>query len=246
MALGIVGIKRGMTRVFTEDGESVPVTVIEAQPNRVTQLKTSESDGYSAVQVTHGSLKPSRVCKPAAGQFAKANVEAGRGLVEFRSDEELELAVGDDITLEGFEAGQKIDVTGVSKGKGFAGVMKRYNFSGGPAAHGSKFHRTTGSIGNRATPGKVWKGKKMAGRMGNRKRTVQSVLVYKVDADRNLLYVKGQVPGKAGRFLKITDALRKPPERPAYPAWGFGDFAEGAPSGVSVAKMKDPFITQSE
>ena len=209
MALGIVGIKRGMTRVFTEDGESVPVTVIEAQPNRVTQLKTSESDGYRAVQVTHGARKPSRVRKPAAGQFAKANVEAGRGLVEFRLDEELELAVGDDITLEGFEAGQKIDVTGVSKGKGFAGVVKRHNFKTQDMSHGNSIsHRAPGSIGQCQTPGRVFKGKKMAGHLGNVRTTTQNLELVQVDTENHLLLVKGAVPGAPGGDVIVRPAVK--------------------------------------
>jgi len=198
-----------MTRVFTEDGRSVPVTVIEAQPNRVTQLKTTEKDGYSAVQVTHGRRKPSRVRKPAAGQFAKANVEAGRGLVEFRFDEKLEFSVGDDLTLEGFEAGQKLDVTGVSKGKGFAGVVKRHNFKTQDMSHGNSIsHRAPGSIGQCQTPGRVFKGKKMAGHMGNVKTTTQNLELVQVDTENHLLLVKGAVPGAPGADVIVRPAVK--------------------------------------
>tara|TARA_E500000331_G_scaffold285007_1_gene279401 strand:+ start:742 stop:1296 length:555 start_codon:yes stop_codon:yes gene_type:complete len=183
--------------------------VIEAQPNRVTQLKTTEKDGYSAVQVTHGRRKPSRVRKPAAGQFAKANVEAGRGLVEFRFDEKLEFSVGDDLTLEGFEAGQKLDVTGVSKGKGFAGVVKRHNFKTQDMSHGNSIsHRAPGSIGQCQTPGRVFKGKKMAGHMGNVKTTTQNLELVQVDTENHLLLVKGAVPGAPGADVIVRPAVK--------------------------------------
>ena len=211
MAIGLVGRKCGMTRIFTEDGQSVPVTVIEVEPNRVTQVKAVETDGYSAVQVTTGSKKASRVGKPAAGHFAKAEAEAGRGLWEFRLTEE-EVAgykVGDAIEVNVFEAGAMVDVTGTSKGKGFAGTIKRWNFKGQDATHGNSLsHRVPGSIGQNQTPGRVFKGKKMAGHMGNRKTTVQSLEIVRVDAERNLLLVKGAVPGAPGNDVVVKPAVK--------------------------------------
>ncbi len=211
MTIGLVGRKCGMTRVFTEEGNSVPVSVIEVDPNRITQIKTSEADGYSAVQVTTGTRRASRVTKPEAGIYAKANVEAGRGLWEFRmaSDEEVGVAVGDSIGVDQFEAGQKVDVSGVSKGKGFAGVVKRWNFSTQDATHGNSLsHRAPGSIGQCQNPGRVFKGKKMAGQMGNKKMTVQSLEIVSVDAERNLLLVKGAVPGATGNDVIIRAAVK--------------------------------------
>ena len=211
MAIGLVGRKCGMTRIFTEDGVSVPVTVIEVEPNRITQVKAVETDGYSAVQVTTGSRKASRVGKPAAGHFAKAEAEAGRGLWEFRLTEE-EVAgykVGDAIEVNVFEAGAMVDVTGTSKGKGFAGTIKRWNFKGQDATHGNSLsHRVPGSIGQNQTPGRVFKGKKMAGHMGKRKTTVQSLEIVRVDAERNLLLVKGAVPGAAGNDVVVKPAVK--------------------------------------
>jgi large subunit ribosomal protein L3 len=211
MAIGLVGRKCGMTRIFTEDGVSVPVTVIEVEPNRITQVKAVETDGYSAVQVTTGSRKASRVGKPAAGHYAKAEAEAGRGLWEFRLTEE-EVAgykVGDAIEVNVFEAGAVVDVTGTSKGKGFAGTIKRWNFKGQDATHGNSLsHRVPGSIGQNQTPGRVFKGKKMAGHMGNRKTTVQSLEIVRVDAERNLLLVKGAVPGAAGNDVVVKPAVK--------------------------------------
>ena len=211
MAIGLVGRKCGMTRIFTEDGQSVPVTVIEVEPNRVTQVKAVETDGYSAVQVTTGYKKASRVGKPAAGHFAKAEAEAGRGMWEFRLTEE-EVAgykVGDAIEVNVFEAGAKVDVTGTSKGKGFAGTIKRWNFKGQDATHGNSLsHRVPGSIGQNQTPGRVFKGKKMAGHMGNRKTTVQSLEIVRVDAERNLLLVKGAVPGAPGNDVVVKPAVK--------------------------------------
>ncbi|HEY9134319.1 MAG TPA: 50S ribosomal protein L3 [Pseudomonadales bacterium] len=212
MTIGLVGRKCGMTRVFTEAGNSVPVSVIEIDPNRVTQIKTTEKDGYSAIQVTTGARRVSRVTKPAAGVYAKANVEAGRGLWEFRvaSDDDVNVAVGDSISVDLFEAGQKIDVSGVSKGKGFAGVVKRWNFAMQDATHGNSLsHRAPGSIGQCQSPGRVFKGKKMAGQMGNKKMTVQSLEVVSIDADRNLLLVKGAVPGATGNDVIISAAVKK-------------------------------------
>ena len=209
MTIGIVGVKRGMTRVFNEEGVSVPVTVIEATPNRVTQRKTVETDGYDAVQVTTGSVKASKVNKAAAGHFSKANVDAGRHLYEFRCEADLECAVGDTLSVEGFEAGQKVDVTGQSKGKGFAGVIKRYNFKMQDATHGNSIsHRAPGSIGQCQTPGRVFKGKKMAGHMGAVQVTTQTLEVVRVDQENNLLLVKGAVPGANGGEIIIKPAVK--------------------------------------
>ncbi|GIX31533.1 MAG: 50S ribosomal protein L3 [Porticoccaceae bacterium] len=210
MSVGIVGRKCGMTRVFTEDGASVPVTVIEVEPNRITQIKTPERDGYAAIQVTVGSRRRSRLTKPLAGHFAKAGVEPGRGLWEFRldgSDETFE--VGGAITVERFRPGQKVDVTGVSKGKGFQGPIKRWNFSSQDASHGNSLsHRAPGSIGQNQTPGRVFKGKKMAGHMGAERVTVQNLEVIRVDVERNLLLVKGAVPGAPGGDVIVRPAVK--------------------------------------
>jgi large subunit ribosomal protein L3 len=210
MAIGLVGKKSGMTRVFTEDGVSVPVTVIEVSPNRVTRLKTEDSDGYTAIQVTAGDVKQNRVSKPVAGEFAKASVQAGRGLWEFRVDElPEELEVGGEITVEQFEAGQKVDVRGVSKGKGYAGTIKRWNFRGQDNTHGNSIsHRAPGSIGQCQTPGRVFKGKKMSGHLGNVKVTTQNLEVVRVDNERNLLLIKGAVPGPAGGDVYIRPAVK--------------------------------------
>jgi len=198
MTIGVVGRKAGMTRVFTDDGVSIPVTVVEVDPNRVTQVKTIESDGYRAVQVTTGSRRPSRVNKPNTGVYAKANIEPGRGLWEFRLNdgEDADIEQGSNISVDIFSQGQRVDVTGTSIGKGFAGVIKRHNFSMQDATHGNSLsHRAPGSIGQNQTPGRVFKGKKMAGHMGNVKRTIQNLEVVRVDAERNLLLIKGAVPG---------------------------------------------------
>jgi len=211
MTIGIVGRKAGMTRIFTEDGASVPVTVIEADPNRVTQLKTQESDGYQAVQVTTGTRRVSRVRKPAAGHLAKAGVEPGRGLWEFRlADGEGEsIEVGGELKVDIFEAGQKVDVSGTTIGKGFAGGIKRHNFEMQDATHGNSLsHRSNGSIGMCQTPGRVFKGKKMSGHMGNVKRTIQNLEIVRVDVERNLLLVKGSVPGSRGGDVIITPAIK--------------------------------------
>jgi large subunit ribosomal protein L3 len=208
MTIGIVGIKRGMTRVFTEDGVSIPVTVIEATPNRITQVKSVDIDGYTAIQVTAGTVKASRVKKPAAGQFAKASVEAGRNLWEFRTDG-AELSVGDSLTVEAFTEGQKVDVCGQSKGKGFAGVIKRYNFQMQDATHGNSVsHRAPGSIGQCQTPGRVFKGKKMAGHMGAARVTTQTLEVVKIDQENNFLLIKGAVPGAKGGDVIVTPAVK--------------------------------------
>ncbi len=212
MAIGIVGRKVGMTRVFTEAGTSVPVTVIEAEPNKVTQLRTIDNDGYSALQVTTGSRKASRVSKAEAGHYAKAGVEAGRGLWEFRLDEGEgdEIATGNEIKVDQFEEGQIVDVCGVSKGKGFQGGVKRHNFHMQDATHGNSIsHRAPGSIGQCQTPGRVFKGKKMAGHMGSEQVTTQNVEVVRVDVERNLLLIKGSVPGANGGDVVITPAVKK-------------------------------------
>ncbi len=211
MSLGLVGRKSGMTRVFTEDGESVPVTVVEVQPNRVTQVKTPESDGYSAVQVTMGSRKPSRVNNCEAGHFRKAGTEAGEGLWEFRTEglDLGEVNAGSEFRVDLFEAGQKVDVTGVSKGKGFQGTVKRHNFSMQDATHGNSIsHRAPGSIGQCQTPGKVFKGKKMAGQMGNARKTVQSLEVVRVDLENHLLLIKGALPGATGSRVIVRPAIK--------------------------------------
>lgn len=209
MTIGIVGRKSGMTRVFTSEGASVPVTVIEVEPNRITQVKNNETDGYEAVQVTIGSRRASRVNKPAAGHFAKANSEAGSGVWELRNKNGEEFEVGGQLTVEAFEAGQLVDVSGVSKGKGFAGVIKRWNFSMQDATHGNSLsHRAPGSIGQNQTPGRVFKGKKMAGHMGARNVTVQSLEVVRVDAERNLLLIKGAVPGAPGGSVIVRPAVK--------------------------------------
>ncbi len=210
MAIGVIGRKCGMTRVFTEEGVSIPVTVIEVEPNRVTQLKGLETDGYNAVQVTIGTRRATRVTKAMAGHFAKAGVEAGRGLWEFRLDgESSDLKAGSEIKADIFEAGQKVDVTGVTIGKGFAGTIKRHHFAGKDATHGNSLsHRTPGSIGQCQTPGRVFKGKKMSGHLGNVQRTAQNLEIVRVDVERNLLLVKGAVPGSKGGDVAIHHAIK--------------------------------------
>ena len=196
MSLGLVGRKVGMTRVFTDDGTSVPVTVIEVEPNRVSQIKTVETDGYVAVQVVTGTRRASRVTRPMAGHYKKAGVEAGRGAWEFRVDSVDEIELGKEIGVDLFEQGQIVDVCGVSKGKGFQGGVKRHNFRMQDATHGNSLaHRSNGSIGQNQTPGRVFKGKKMSGHMGARNTTTQNLQVVKVDAERNLLLIRGAVPG---------------------------------------------------
>jgi len=211
MAIGIVGRKAGMTRIFTEDGQALPVTVVEVEPNRITQLKTLESDGYRAVQVTVGKRRSSRVTKSEAGHYAKAGVEAGRGLWEFRlaDGEGDELTAGSEITAAIFADGQVVDATGQSKGKGFQGGVKRWNFTMQDATHGNSLsHRAPGSIGQNQTPGKVFKGKKMAGQMGNVQVTVQNLQVVRVDAERNILLIRGAVPGATGGNVVIKPAVK--------------------------------------
>ncbi len=211
MTIGIIGRKCGMTRVFTEEGHSIPVTVIDASPNRVTQVKTEDNDGYRALQVTIGSKRAKLVNKPDAGHFAKAEVEAGEGLWELRLDPEegTDLEAGAELNVEQFEAGQKVDVTGTSKGKGFAGVVKRHNFAMQDATHGNSLsHRAPGSIGQCQTPGRVFKGKKMAGHMGDERVTTQNLEIVRVDAERNLLLIKGAVPGAAGGQVTVRPSVK--------------------------------------
>jgi large subunit ribosomal protein L3 len=219
--MGLVGRKCGMTRVFTDDGVSIPVTVIEAQPNRITQVKTVETDGYRALQVAAGSRKASRVSKPAAGHFAAAKVEAGHFaaakveagdlLTEFRlaDGDKADFEIGAELRVDLFAEGQKVDVIGTSIGKGFAGTVKRHNFSMQDATHGNSLaHRAPGSIGQNQTPGRVFKGKKMSGQMGNVRRTVQNLEVVRVDAERNVLLIKGAVPGHAGGKVIVRPAIK--------------------------------------
>ncbi|KJS06782.1 MAG: 50S ribosomal protein L3 [Gammaproteobacteria bacterium BRH_c0] len=210
MRVGIVGRKSGMTRVFTDDGVSIPVTVIEVEPNRITQVKSDETDGYASLQVAVGTRRASRVTKPLAGHYAKANAEAGRGLWEFRLDGvEEQFEVGASLTVERFQEGQVVDVTGTSKGKGFQGVIKRWNFSMQDATHGnSRSHRSAGSIGQNQSPGRVFKGKKMAGHMGAEQVTVQNLQVVRVDVERGLLLIKGAVPGAPGGDVIVRPAVK--------------------------------------
>jgi len=212
MTIGLVGRKCGMTRVFTEDGVSIPVTVIEAQPNRITQVKTIDVDGYRALQVTAGSRKASRVSKPEVGHFASAKVEAGDLMTEFRLEDsdEGDYEKGGELKVDLFAEGQMVDVVGTSIGKGFAGVIKRYHFAMQDATHGNSLaHRAPGSIGQNQSPGRVFKGKKMSGHMGNVRRTVQNLQIVRVDTERNLLLIKGAVPGHAGGSVVVRPAVKK-------------------------------------
>lgn len=211
MAIGVIGRKAGMTRVFTEDGAAVPVTVIRVEPNRVTQVKAGPRDGYRAAQVTTGSRRATRVPRPEAGHFAKAGVEPGRGLWEFRlaDGEGEELEVGAELGVDRFEAGQRVDVTGTSKGRGFAGTVKRHNFRTQDASHGNSLaHRVPGSIGQMQDPGHVWKGKKMPGHMGNARSTAQNLEIVRVDAERGLLLVRGAVPGARDGDLVVRPSVK--------------------------------------
>ena len=210
MALGLVGRKSGMTRIFTEDGASIPVSVVEVEPNRITQVKTHATDGYDAIQVTAGTRRASRVNKTAAGHFAKAESGLGRGLWEMRLDQASEeLQVGSELTVDTFAVGQKIDVTGQSKGKGFQGGIKRWNFTMQDATHGNSIsHRSNGSIGQCQTPGRVFKGKKMSGHMGAEQVTVQNLEVVRIDAERNVILVKGSIPGAPGGDVLIKPAVK--------------------------------------
>ena len=210
-SLGLVGRKAGMTRVFTEDGKSIPVTLIEATPNRITQIKTPETDGYSAVQVAVGSRRASLVTKPVAGNLAKAKVEAGRGLWELRieADKLGDFTVGGEIKADIFEVGQKVDVQGVTKGKGFQGTIKRWNFRMGDATHGNSLsHRAPGSLGQRQTPGRVFPGKKMSGHMGAVQQSTQNLEIVRVDAERGLIAVRGAVPGAPGGDVIVRPASK--------------------------------------
>ena len=211
MSLGLVGRKIGMTRVFADDGTSIPVTVIEVEPNRVSQIKTVETDGYVAVQVVTGTRRASRVTRPLAGHYKKAGIEAGRGAWEFRVDSVDEIELGTEFKVDLFEQGQIVDVAGVSKGKGFQGGVKRHNFTMQDATHGNSIsHRSNGSIGQNQTPGRVFKGKKMAGHMGNVRRTAQNLSVVRVDAERNLIAVKGAVRGSRGGRLVVQPSIKSP------------------------------------
>ena len=209
--LGLVGRKIGMTRIFTEDGESIPVTVLDRAGNRITQVKTEENDGYNAIQVAFGSKKPSRVSKPLAGHYAKAGVEAGEMLKEFHieADKLGEMTVGTTLSVEMFTAGQKVDVTGVTIGKGFAGAIKRHHFSSNRASHGNSVTtRAPGSIGNRQDPGRVFPGKRMAGHLGDVQRTTQNLVVARIDVERQLLLVRGAVPGAKGGKIIVRPAVK--------------------------------------
>ena len=211
MTIGLVGRKVGMTRIFTEEGETLPVTVLDVSDNRITQIKTPDSDGYAAVQVAFGKRRASRVVKPLAGHLAKAAVEAGHTLKEFRAkpEELTELKVGAKLGVELFKVGQKVDVSGISIGKGYAGVIKRHNFSSNRASHGNSIsHNRPGSTGQNQDPGRVFPGKRMAGHLGNVRRTVQNLVVVRVDAERQLLLVRGAVPGSRGRDVVVRPAVK--------------------------------------
>lgn len=209
MTIGLVGRKCGMTRVFTEDGVSIPVTVLEVLPNKITQLKTVEKDGYQAIQVTKGLRKRSRVNKPISGHYAKANVEPGEGLWEFRVENLDGLNVGDEVKLDRFTEGQLVDVIGVTKGKGYGGVIKKWHFSSQDATHGNSLsHRAPGSIGQRQSPGKVFKGKKMAGHLGDVQRTVLSQKIVRIDIEKKLILIRGAVPGAPGGTVIIRPAIK--------------------------------------
>ncbi len=211
MTIGLVGRKCGMTRVFTDAGVTVPVTVVEALPNRISQVKSDKTDGYRAVQITIGARRPSRVSKALAGHFAKANVAAGRSSHEFRLNkaEGEALAAGGELKVDMFKAGQVVDVTGTTVGKGFAGTMKRHNFAGGMKTHGNSVsHRAPGSIGQRQTPGRVFKGKRMSGHMGVKNRTIENLRIVEVDVSRNLLLISGAVPGAEGGRVVVRPSVK--------------------------------------
>ncbi len=207
--VGLIGYKRGMTRVFTEEGVSIPVTVVEVLPNRVTQLKTQKTDGYAAIQVTTGTKKKTALTKPMLGHYAKAGIEPGLGLWEFRIGPEASWVVGSELKADLFKEGQKVDVAGLTKGKGFQGVIKRHHFSSQDATHGNSLsHRAPGSIGQRQSPGRVFKNKRMAGQMGNKNRTIQNLEVVRVDVARNLLLIKGAIPGAPSGVVMILPAVK--------------------------------------
>jgi len=205
---GIIGKKIGMTQIFSEDGSMVPVTVIEAGPVYVTQVKTVETDGYNAIQVAFGDTTEKRINKPMSGHFKKAGVSPKKELLEFRIDNAADYQIGQEIKADIFETGKKVDVTGISKGKGFEGPITRWNQSRGPESHGSKYHRGGGSIGANTYPGRVLKGMHMAGHMGNEKVTTQNLELVRVDAERNLLLIKGAVPGPKGGFVTVRQAVK--------------------------------------
>jgi large subunit ribosomal protein L3 len=234
MAIGLVGRKVGMTRVFTDAGETVPVTVIEVLPNRVTQVKSQDKDGYRAVQVTYGSRRPQLYSKAVAGHYAKATVAPGKALVEFRLDtnDKSDLKTGAEIKADIFKAGEPVDVTGTTIGKGFAGTMKRHNFGGLPATHGvSVSHRSPGSIGQRQTPGRVFKGRRMSGHMGVMRRTTENLRVVEVDLERNLLLIRGAVPGAEGGQVIVRPSLKAARQKNRKTV---------APSKIGSAPSKDP------
>src|ERR1700734_3188838 len=245
MTIGLVGRKCGMTRVFTDAGVTVPVTVVEALPNRISQVKSDKADGYRAVQITIGARRPSRVSKALAGHFAKANVAAGHASHEFRlnTGEGEALAVGGELKVDIFQAGQIVDVTGTTVGKGFAGTMKRHNFKGGRKTHGNSLsHRSPGSIGQRQTPGRVFKGKRMSGHMGVRNRTIENLRVVEIDAARNLLLISGAVPGaEGGRVVvrpsvKAAGQMRRQKLMPNKAPAAAGGAAKGAAPAAKAAK----------
>ena len=211
MTIGLIGKKQGMTRVFIPEGDAISVTVISVQPNTITQIKSDETDGYSSVQVTTGNKKEKHLTKPQLGHFKKNSINPGEGLWEFRvtSDEIADLEVGNDLFLEQFEEGQSVDVSGTSKGKGFQGTVKRWNFQMQDATHGNSIsHRAPGSIGQCQTPGKVWKGKKMSGHMGDERKTVQNLKITSIDQEKNLLLVKGPIPGSRGSDIILKPAIK--------------------------------------
>lgn len=206
---GLLGTKLGMTQVWDENNNLIPVTVVQADSNVVTQLRNADRDGYTAVQIGYGQIDPRKVTKPLAGHFEAAGVTPRRHLVELRTADAAEYAAGQELSVELFEAGQKVDVVGTSKGKGFAGVMKRHNFSGVGASHGAhKNHRKPGSIGGASTPGRVFRGQKMAGRMGAERVTTQNLTIHAIDAEKNLLLIKGAVPGARGRVVLVRTAVK--------------------------------------
>jgi large subunit ribosomal protein L3 len=242
MAIGLVGRKCGMTRIFTDAGESVPVTVVEVLANRVTQVKTVDHDGYDAVQVTFGRRRPQLLSKAAAGHFAKANVEPGRGLIEFRLNgkDRGELKPGSELKVDLFAEGQAVDVTGVTIGKGYAGVIKRHHFAGGMASHGASLaHRVPGSIGQRQTPGRVFPGKRMSGHMGVVRRTIENLRIVGVDVPRSLLLIRGALPGAAGGNVIVRASL-KAARHAARKIVTPNKVAAAKPSGASPAKAAAP------
>jgi large subunit ribosomal protein L3 len=248
MTIGLVGRKRGMTRIYTEGGESVPVTVVQVLPNRVTQLKTAETDGYRAVQVSYGERRPQLLTKALAGHYAKANSVPGKALHEFRlaANDSSDLKLGSELKVDMFSAGQLVDVSGVTIGKGFAGTMKRHNFGGHHATHGvSLAHRTPGSIGQRQTPGRVFPGKRMSGHMGGITRTTEKMKVVSIDAERNLILIKGAVPGSKGgevvvrpstKGLRLAKRKKVMPTKAAAPVKGAP--AAKAPAAKAAAPAK--------